>query len=58
MDAEFVITAIAVGPGNIMCAFRHIPVLVEMVKELEEVSPKAWVFNNTILTPCLLIAWL
>ncbi|MBS7611176.1 hypothetical protein KEJ27_03035 [Candidatus Bathyarchaeota archaeon] len=37
----------SVGPGGIMRAFRHIPVLVEMVKELEEVSPKAWVFNYT-----------
>lgn len=37
----------SVGPGGIMRAFRHVPVLVEMVKELEEVSPKAWVFNYT-----------
>ena len=37
----------SIGPGGIMRAFRHIPVLVEMAKELEEVSPKAWVFNYT-----------
>jgi len=45
----------SVGPGGIMRAFRHVPVLVEMVKELEEVSPKAWVFNytNPVPTNCM-----
>lgn len=45
----------SVGPGGIMRAFRHIPVLVEMVKELEEASPKAWVFNytNPVPTNCM-----
>jgi alpha-galactosidase len=37
----------SIGPGGIMRAFRHIPVLVGVVKELEEVSPEAWVFNYT-----------
>jgi len=36
-----------VGPGGIMRAFRHIPPLVAMCKDLEEVAPKAWVFNYT-----------
>ncbi|MEM1569533.1 MAG: hypothetical protein QXL27_01485 [Candidatus Bathyarchaeia archaeon] len=45
----------SVGPGGIMRAFRHIPVLVGMAKELEEVSPKAWVFNytNPVPTNCM-----
>jgi len=73
VDADFVITAIAVGgndawetdielpakygiympvgdsvgPGGIMRAFRHIPVLVSVGKDLEEVSPDALVFNYT-----------
>jgi len=73
VDADFVITAIAVGgvdawekdieiparygvfmpvqdsigPGGIMRAFRHIPVLVSVGKDLEEVSPDAIVFNYT-----------
>ncbi|MEM2514066.1 MAG: hypothetical protein QXT06_02070 [Candidatus Bathyarchaeia archaeon] len=36
-----------VGPGGIMRAFRHIPVLISVGKNLEEVSPKAIVFNYT-----------
>lgn len=37
----------SVGPGGIMRAFRHIPILVGVGKDLEEVSPNAWVFNYT-----------
>lgn len=37
----------SVGPGGIMRAFRHIPILVKMCQELEELSPDAWVFNYT-----------
>jgi len=36
-----------VGPGGIMRAFRHIPPLVAVCKDLEEVAPNAWVFNYT-----------
>ncbi|MFQ6095417.1 MAG: hypothetical protein ACE5NN_04675 [Candidatus Bathyarchaeia archaeon] len=37
----------SIGPGGMMRAFRHIPVLVGVCKDLEEVSPDAWVFNYT-----------
>jgi len=37
----------SIGPGGIMRAFRHIPPLVAVCKDLEEVAPKAWVFNYT-----------
>jgi len=37
----------SIGPGGMMRAFRHIPPLVAVCKDLEEVSPKAWVFNYT-----------
>jgi len=37
----------SIGPGGIMRAFRHVPVLVGVGKDLEEVSPDAWVFNYT-----------
>ena len=37
----------SIGPGGIMRAFRHIPPLVAMCQDLEEVSPGAWVFNYT-----------
>ena len=73
VDADFVITAIAVGgpdayepdieipakygifmhvcdslgPGGIMRGLRHIPVLVSVCQDLEEVSPQALVFNYT-----------
>jgi len=40
----------SIGPGGMMRAFRHIPVLVGVCKDLEEVSPNAWVFNYT--NPC------
>jgi len=37
----------SIGPGGIMRAFRHIPPLVAVCKDLEEVAPDAWVFNYT-----------
>lgn len=37
----------SIGPGGIMRAFRHIPPLAAVCKDLEEVSPNAWVFNYT-----------
>jgi alpha-galactosidase/6-phospho-beta-glucosidase family protein len=40
-------TADSVGPGGTMRAFRHIPVLTAMCRDLDEVSPDAWVFNYT-----------
>lgn len=35
----------SVGPGGIMRAMRHIPVLAAMVDDVAEVAPDAWVFN-------------
>lgn len=37
----------SIGPGGIMRAFRHIPVLAGVAKHLQEVSPNAWIFNYT-----------
>jgi len=37
----------SIGPGGITRAFRHIPPLVAVCKDLEEVAPQAWVFNYT-----------
>jgi alpha-galactosidase len=37
----------SIGPGGMMRAFRHIPPLVAVCKDLEEVAPQAWVFNYT-----------
>ncbi len=37
----------SIGPGGMMRAFRHIPVLVSVCNDLEDVSQDAWVFNYT-----------
>jgi len=37
----------SVGPGGIMRAFRHVIPLVEVCKDLQEVSPDAILFNYT-----------
>ena len=37
----------SVGPGGIMRALRHIPVLASVVDDVSEVAPGAWVFNYT-----------
>lgn len=35
----------SIGPGGIMRALRHIPVLASVADDLAEVAPKAWLFN-------------
>jgi alpha-galactosidase len=37
----------SVGPGGIMRALRHIPVLSSVVDDVGEVAPDAWLFNYT-----------
>ena len=37
----------SIGPGGMMRAFRHIPPLVAVCQDLEEVAADAWVFNYT-----------
>jgi alpha-galactosidase len=37
----------SVGPGGIMRALRHIPVLALVASDIAEVAPDAWVFNYT-----------
>jgi alpha-galactosidase/6-phospho-beta-glucosidase family protein len=37
----------SIGPGGIMRAFRHVPILAAICQDLAEVSPSAWVFNYT-----------
>lgn len=45
-----------VGPAGMMRAFRHIPVMVEICHELEEISPKAWLLSYCNPTTPLLMA--
>ncbi|MBP2000194.1 6-phospho-beta-glucosidase [Paenibacillus shirakamiensis] len=35
------------GPGGMMKAFRTIPVLLDICKDIEELCPDAWLFNFT-----------
>ncbi|AVR00231.1 6-phospho-beta-glucosidase [Oceanobacillus iheyensis] len=35
------------GPGGLFKAFRTIPVILEIVKEMKELCPKAWLINFT-----------
>jgi alpha-galactosidase len=42
------------GPGGIMRGFRHIPVLMSISNDLQEVSPDAWILNYT--NPCTINA--
>jgi len=47
----------SIGPGGIMRAFRHIPVLVSVARDLEAVSPGAWLFNysNPLTSNCIAV---
>jgi alpha-galactosidase/6-phospho-beta-glucosidase family protein len=36
-----------VGPGGVSRALRHIPELVAIAQDIEELSPEAWLFNYT-----------
>lgn len=35
----------SVGPGGISRALRHIPVIVDVCKDMEKLCPKAWLIN-------------
>lgn len=37
----------SIGPGGMMRAFRHIPVLAQVARDVAELAPEAWVFNYT-----------
>jgi alpha-galactosidase len=37
----------SIGPGGIMRAFRHAPIMRRICEDLRAVSPHAWVFNYT-----------
>jgi alpha-galactosidase len=44
------------GPGGLMNACRHIPVLVDICHEMEEVAPDAWLFSYTNPDTCVMMA--
>jgi alpha-galactosidase len=42
----------SVGPGGVFRALRHVPELVAIARDMEELCPDAWLFNYTNpLTP-------
>jgi len=45
-----------VGPGGLLHACRHIPILAEICREIEELAPEAWLFNYTNPDTCVLMA--
>jgi alpha-galactosidase len=45
-----------VGPGGLLHACRHIPILVDICREIEAVAPDAWLFNYTNPDTCVLMA--
>ncbi len=45
-----------VGPGGLLHACRHIPVLVDICHEMEEVAPEAWLFSYTNPDTCVMMA--
>ena len=51
----FMPVADSIGPGGMQRAFRHIPVLAGVVRDLERLSPQAWVFNysNPVSANCI-----
>lgn len=45
----------SIGPGGMMRAFRHVPVLAGVARDVAEVAPRAWIFNytNPLTVNCL-----
>ena len=37
----------SVGPGGVFRALRHVPELVAIARDMEELCPDAWLFNYT-----------
>ncbi|MCW4020282.1 MAG: alpha-glucosidase/alpha-galactosidase [Candidatus Bathyarchaeota archaeon] len=44
-----------VGPGGVFYGLRHIPVLLDVCRDIEEVCPDAWLMNYT--NPMAMISW-
>jgi alpha-galactosidase len=45
-----------VGPGGLMNACRHVPVLVDICREMEQVAPDGWLFCYTNPDTCVMMA--
>jgi len=45
----------SVGPGGLLWAFCHVPALVGVAKDIEELCPKLWLFNYS--NPMSVLCW-
>ncbi len=44
-----------IGPGGVFYGLRHIPVLLDICRDIEELCPDAWLINYT--NPMAMICW-
>jgi len=44
-----------IGPGGVFYGFRHIPVILDICHDMEELCPDAWLMNYT--NPMAIICW-
>ena len=44
-----------IGPGGVFYGLHHIPLLLEICRDVEELCPRAWVLNYT--NPMSMISW-
>jgi len=44
-----------IGPGGVFYGLRHIPVLLDICRDMEELCPEAWLINYT--NPMAMICW-
>jgi len=44
-----------IGPGGVFYGLRHIPVLLDICRDMEELCPEAWLINYT--NPMAMLCW-
>jgi len=44
-----------IGPGGVFYGLRHIPAILDICRDMEELCPDAWLFNYT--NPMAMICW-
>jgi alpha-galactosidase len=44
-----------IGPGGVFYAMRHVPVILDICRDMEELCPDAWLMNYT--NPMAIISW-
>ena len=44
-----------IGPGGVFYGLRHVPVILDICHDMEELCPNAWLMNYT--NPMAIISW-